>query len=1237
MHLLTAQSGAIHDGSEPIDLEQTPGDIVVLTAADTEIAALARAQAARPANAPTLRLASLLSLSHNFSVDLYIEKTLAHAKLIVLRLLGGPSYWRYGLDEITRLARGRNIKLAVLPGDPKPDPSLAAFSTLPQADCDALFAYLVEGGPDNLQAALAYGAFLLDRGPRPAPARPLARAGLYREAPARCQQPPNRQAAIIFYRALVQSSDTAPIDALIDALATRNIAARAYYVTSLKDAQAAQTLQAAFADQPPDLIINLTAFALSQPGLPFAGTLLDDGRRPVLQAVLAGQSEEAWQANSQGLGPRDIAMNVALPEIDGRIFSRAISFKKKLSFDAATMANIVGHAPRTDRVAFVADLATAWLRLHHTPPQDRRVALILANYPTSSGRIANGVGLDTPAGTANVLKALRQAGYHLPGAPDSGAALMALLTGGPHNANPQSGGGILLSVADYQALARAHIPPPLFAAVTARWGAPELDPAFDHAAGGLRLAMHRFGHLVLGIQPARGFAIDPKASHHDLALVPPHSYLAFYLWLRHHFDAHAIIHMGKHGNLEWLPGKAMALSAHCYPEAVLGAMPHIYPFIVNDPGEGAQAKRRTSAVIIDHLTPPLARAETYGPLKDLEALIDEYYEASGVDPRRLKLLAGQILDLAQKTGLARDCGIRPEDEENTRLQKLDNFLCELKEMQIRHGLHIFGQSPQGALLVDLLLALVRVPRGTGKAGEASLIRALAEDLKLAGDTGFDPLDCAMAANCTGPRPPALRKLSAAAWRTQGDTVERLEQLARALVAQELSPPPHWTHTRAVLDHLQQNIAPRVAACGHAEITALLTALDGRFIPPGPSGAPTRGRLDVLPTGRNFYSIDNRIVPTKAAWRLGAKSAERLITAYRQEHGRWPRTFGISAWGTANMRTGGDDIAQALALIGAQPRWDAASRRVTGFEIRSLSELKRPRVDVLFRISGFFRDAFPGQIELLESAIRAVAALDEPEDSNPLRARFQQAPGTSPPPSIFGTRPGSYGTGLQTLIETGAWDETRELAAAYLDSSAHAYGGGHDGARARDALEDIARRLDAVVHNQDAREFDLLDSDDFYQFEGGLAAAVKSLRGQMPAIYHNDHARPENPKIRRLEEELARVLRARALNPKWLKAMRRHGYKGAAELAQTVDNLFAFAALTEAVPAQHFELIFEAYILDDDTRAFLHDANPAALRDIAARLLEASRRGFWQPQRNSAHAQLTTLARAATPSTKNERT
>jgi len=917
---------------------------------------------------------------------------------------------------------------------------------------------------------------------------------------------------------------------------------------------------------------------------------------------------------------RDLAMNVALPELDGRVLAGATAFKAALRHDPRTECDVVSHAPAEDRIAFAADLALGWADLRRTLAAERRVALVMANYPNRDSRLGNGVGLDTPASVTGILSALKVTGYDVEGAPDTSAALMDRLRAGVTNAavTARTAGPVL--DLDVYAGFFATLPTATREAVKARWGEPYADPWFDALADGFRLPVHVFGKIVVGVQPARGYNIDPKATYHDPDLVPPHNYLAFYAWLRTTFRAQAVVHVGKHGNLEWLPGKALALSEACFPQAIAGPIPQLYPFIVNDPGEGAQAKRRIGAVIIDHLTPPLTRAESYGPLKALEALVDEYYDAAGLDPRRLKPLREEILALAASQGLDVDCGMDLADEDQA-LSALDNYLCDLKEMQIRDGLHVFGASPEGRLRDDLVVALARTPRGLGKGGEASLLRALADDLGL----DFEPLAATLGEAWSGSRPSVLAALSDDPWRTAGDTVERLEFLASRLIA-GTDADPAWPRTAAVLDEVRERLLPRVEACGEAEMAALLTGLDGRFVAPGPSGAPTRGRPDVLPTGRNFYSVDTRAVPTPIAWRLGWASAQLLVEDHLQQVGEYPKAVALSAWGTANMRTGGDDIAQALALMGCRPTWEAATGRVTGFEILPLATLGRPRVDVTLRISGFFRDAFGPQIDLLDSAARAVMALDEPPEDNPAAARFHAEGGDEAAGArVFGSKPGAYGAGLQALIDEKLWTDRADLAEAFLVWGGYAYGVGGEGEAARPLLERRLTAVDAVIHNQDNREHDLLDSDDYYQFEGGLTATVTQLKGVAPRTYHNDHSRPERPVIRTLEDEIGRVVRARLVNPKWIAGVMRHGYKGAFEIAASLDYLFAFAATTGAVRDHHFELAYAALLADEAVAGFMRQANPDALRDAAERLLEAIERGLWRPKSNSAAVRLAQLS------------
>jgi cobaltochelatase CobN len=1220
MHLKLDSSGNIDDGDVARDLGQDSADIVVLSAADSDLAAFGAAHATLLGDFPSVRLTNLLALGHPASVDLYVERTLRDAKIVLLRMLGGESYWPHGVESLRSDALRRGTLFACIPGELSWDAALAARGTLNASDTNAFWRYCTEGGVENAQLALRFAAHLIGRGSLPTPARPMPSAGFWRGEPAIDGRP---NAVVIFYRALVAGSDTAAIDALRTALDERGLNAVCLYVTSLKDERSAAFLRAALAAHPPDIIINATAFATATAN-DDAGVLSVSGC-PILQVAQAGISRAGWESSTRGLTPRDLAMHVVLPEVDGRIFAHAIAFKERGDSEA-------GFAPTTfrpvdDRIAATADLARAWVRLRRSQSNQRRVAIILANYPSRDGRLANGVGLDAPQSLIDVLGAMRGEGYAIENMPDDAASMMHLLQTGPTNTPAERGarlGGESWRISDYDA-AFATLPENVQRMIEARWGSPEQDP---HVVDGcFRLGLHSFGNVVVGIQPARGYNIDPKSTYHDPDLVPPHHYLAFYLWIRLHLDAHAVVHLGKHGNLEWLPGKSAGLSANCLPDAVLGPLPHLYPFIVNDPGEGIQAKRRSAAVIIDHLTPPMTRAELHDDLARLETLVDEYALAADLDPKRAAVIAEDILSLARSQRLDADVNVTRETPTNDALRALDAHLCDLKEMQIRDGLHVFGRAPQNTQRNDLLVSIARLPRSDSKPHEASLHRALALDLGL---RDFDPLTRDLADDFMEPRPKILSEISAAAWRTSGDTVERIELLAHRLVSGVLSCDAAWERTKAVLDWIGAKLRPAIDACGDAEMAALLQGLDGRFVRPGPSGAPTRGRPDVLPTGRNFFAVDVRAVPTPSAWRIGRLAAERLVEGYWQEAGEWPRAIALSAWGTANMRTGGDDVAQALALIGARPLWEETSGRVTGFAIMPLSELKRPRVDVTFRVSGLFRDAFPTQMDIIGSAVRAIAELDESEDANPIAANVRakrlalEAGGVSSESAqrqaayrVFGSKPGAYGAGLGALIDEGGWDDCGDLAGVYLDWGGYAYGGGVQGEVARDDFAERLAAIDLVAQSQDNREHDILDSDDYYQFMGGLAATVQSLRRKAPRIAHVDTSRPEAPLSRPLSHEISRVVRGRAANPKWISGVMRHGYKGAFEIAATVDYLFGFAASTDAVSNHHFDQLFASYLEDERVRDFMEAANPAALRETAARFAEAIRRGLWTPRSNRA--------------------
>jgi cobaltochelatase CobN len=1266
MHRINATSGGWNQSEGLIFLEQTPADFVLITAADTDIQTLAAAVTKLPARFPTLRVANLLQLQQQISIDTYGEQVLELAQVIILRLLGGRSYWAYGLEVVQEIVQRNGTTLIVMPGDDAVDPDLISQSTLPLGIVNQIWQYFSEGGVENFVNALQFIAdTCLLTSFNPLPPQPIPRVGLYewglrtRDWEKSVQIPstqyPIPKVGILFYRAHYLAGNTKVIDALCAALSERNLQPLPVFVSSLRDTDVQAELSEFF--QPKDseqigLLLNTTSFSLAR--LETDTPQIDLWEKldvPVLQVILSGGSVEQWELQFQGLSPRDIAMNVALPEVDGRIISRAVSFKAVHTRNPNLETDVVIYEPVSDRIEFVANLAANWVRLRSKPPQERRIALILANYPNRNGRLANGVGLDTPASCVEILQALHLAGYQVENLPTQGDELIQRLTAGVTN-DPEGREWRpvqqSVSLAEYQEYF-ASLPPAVQQDISERWGEPILDSIQNGAVSGIR-----FGNIFVGIQPARGYDIDPNLNYHAPDLQPTHAYLAFYYWVRECFGADAVVHVGKHGNLEWLPGKSVALSSNCYPEVAFGALPHLYPFIVNDPGEGSQAKRRAQAVIIDHLTPPMTRAELYGSLQQLENLIDEYYEAESLDPSRLPAICDRIRKLVITENLYRDLGIQNEDEignlESLILKSIDGYLCELKEAQIRDGLHIFGQCPQGRQLRDLIVAIARTPNRYS----SGLTRAIAEDWGL----DFDPLtaDLSMVSG-------EWSVVNGQECRTIGDVVEVLEEHAAELVEQlithnscrdainrvstqhGLNAPLPLTALSTVLDWIGDRLLPAVQKT-HQEITNLLHGLDGGYVQSAPAGAPTRGRPEVLPTGRNFYSVDIRAIPTETAWDVGRKAAETLIECYTQEHGEYPKTLGLSLWGTATMRTGGDDIAEALALLGVQPVWDGAGRRVVDFEILPLAIVGRPRVDVTLRISGFFRDAFPNLIDLFAQAVAAVASLDEPPEQNPLAVAVRQetelwtTQGLTLEAAlersryrIFGSAPGAYGAGLQGLIESQNWTDDQDLARAYINWSCYAYssgveageqGAGSRGAKgengkissqspiaAPEAFEQRLAQMQIVLHNQDNREHDLLDSDDYYQFQGGLTAAVRSLQGKNPQTYFGDNSIPAQPRVRQLKEEIARVYRSRVVNPKWIAGVMRHGYKGAFEMAATVDFLFAYDATAKCVENHMYEGIVQAYLLDPVVSEFIQEKNPWALRDMAERLLEAHKRGLWQ--------------------------
>jgi cobaltochelatase CobN len=1110
MHLLTTTSTSLDEIVEAVDLRQPPGEIAVLSFAESDLAGLAAAWAMEQDALPSVRLTQLSDLRHPLSIDLWIDRVGRHAKVILVRLLGGLDFWRYGVDRLTAAAREHGIALALLPGEDRDDPRLADLSTLPAAELDCLLAFFREGGTDNLRALLRRlarhaGAQLEVHQPRPVPrtAGYLPRVGPVDLDRLIASLTPGRPVVpIVFYRALLLAGDLAPIDALCMALADRGLAAAPLVVPSLKDEAAAEFLRDALARLRPAMIVATTAFAAGNAAEP---TPLDGPDVPVLQVVIANTKRSAWRDSPRGLAAADLAMHVVLPELDGRVLAGAIAFKHPLPPHDGLAFTALTNNPEPDRVAMVAERIAALVRLQATERADRRIAVLMPDYPGAPGRTGYAVGLDVPESVVVLLADLKTAGYTVDHAPETARALLDAVASFSSHPSAESEESYL-PLADYARLSAA-LPPEVSARVQAAWGDPAGDP--DLRDGAFRFRASRFGNVIVALAPDRGNTAERRAEYHDPALPPRHALVAFGLWLRHRAKVHALVHMGAHGTLEWLPGKAVALSETCYPEAVVGPLPVIYPFIVSNPGEAAQAKRRIAAVTIGHAPPPLVSGSLNGDARELERLVDEYAQADGLDRRRRERLARLIVEHAERSGLAREAGVASDLDPDQALRRIDAWLCDLKDLRIKDGQHVYGRAAPDA----------------------------------------DPL---------------------------------------------------WQASAA------------------AERAALLAALDGRRIAPGPAGSPERGRRDVLPTGRNLFTADPRALPTRTAFDLGRVAADEVIRSYLQSHGEMPRALVIDLWGSATLRTGGEEIAQGLALMGCRPVWDHATGRVTGIEVEAAAAIGRPRVDVTWRVSGLFRDMFPTQIALLDAAVRAVAGRDEPAEDNPL-ASAARSDSDSAPARIFGTAPGAYGAGIEHLL--GREHDRAMLGAAYLAAASHAYAAAADhGTALPGAFADRVAAADLLVHSGDDPGRDLLEGVADVSFVGGFAAAAAIL-GRAPDLVMLDVTDPQRPRARPLSAALARIVRGRAVDECFIAGQMRHGPRGATELAETVDRLVDFAETTGAVPSTLIDLVHEAYLSDPHVRAFLLRENPGAARAIAERLASVRRQGLWHPRRNDVDATL----------------
>jgi cobaltochelatase CobN len=1148
-----------------------------------------------------------------------LGEALQSCDLIVARILGSPQLMCSGFHRFRALGK----PMVVLGGEQAPNAELMELSTIPIGVAAAAHVYLAHGGPDNLRQLHAFvcDTVLLTGVGFESPIEQPVWGVMPRLRPA---DPSRLRIGILFYRAQYAAGNTAYVEALAEAVDAAGGVGVPIFATSLRDAPSDLLEYLASCD---GLITTVLAAGGTKPATASAGgddeawdvralAALDI---PILQGLSLTWDRASWAASDEGMTPLDVATQVAVPEFDGRIITVPFSFKET---DADGLPSYV---PDHERCRRVAEIAVNHARLRHIPAEQRRIAIVLSAYPTKHSRIGNAVGLDTPVSVIKLLRAMRQAGYDLgtpgeiPGTgpldpvegenPDTtagNALIHALIAAGGQDpewltAEQLSGQPVRIPTATYRRWL-TELPDDLVDAVTDAWGKAPGELFVDrrrNADGEIVAATLQAGNVVILVQPPRGFGENPIAIYHDPDLAPSHHYLAVYRWLEKEFGAHAVIHVGKHGNLEWLPGKNLGMSASCGTDAAIGSLPLIYPFLVNDPGEGTQAKRRAHATIIDHLVPPMARAESYGDIARLEQLLDEYAQVNAMDPAKAPALRGEIWTLIQAAQLNHDLGVDAAPDEQAFdefVLHVDGWLCEIKDAQIRDGLHVLGHTPEGDELINLVLAVLRSPQIFS--GATNPVPGLRASLGLAEGslTQTDAVEAQARELVTA--------LADSDWSV--DAVSNMVQ--RVLGAQNEA-------AAAALRFACREVVPRLARTGD-EITAIMHALDGGYVPAGPSGSPLRGLINVLPTGRNFYSVDPKAIPSRLAYQTGQAMAESLLQRHLDEVGEYPTSVGLSVWGTSAMRTSGDDIAEVLALLGVMPVWDEASRRVVGLEAIDPDELARPRIDVTVRISGFFRDAFPHVVAMLDDAVRMVADLDEPSHLNFVRRHAQDDFATHGDQRravtrIFGSKPGSYGAGMLPLIEAGNWRNDHDLAEVYSTWGGFAYGRDLDGIPARDDMEANYRRIAVAVKNVDTREHDIADSDDYFQYHGGMVATVRALTGADPKAYVGDSTSLDTVRTRSLTEETARVFRARVINPRWISAMQRHGYKGAFELAATVDYLFGFDATAGVVTDWMYEQLAENYVLDKDNQDFMKHANPWALRGIIEKLSEAVDRELWQ--------------------------
>ena len=1165
-----------------------------------------------------IRALEVSNLITNAQIDNYFLKTINFAKVVVLRLFGDKGTWSYGIEKLIKWQElGSNRTLLILSGTEEEDLSLNELSSIDLDTSIKITKLLRSGGRENYRRFLFCLTYLITPDTN-IPQRYTS--NIFYPNPYKYDWKDEKgfKVGIISYKSLFLANEIELSKELISQFRSIGLSPKTVFISTLKDFDVQKNLINLFKKENIKLLISTTSFSSainsSHENIDNNLNIFKSLNLPILQILTSNKSRKDWMYSSIGMNSTDLLMQIIIPEFDGRITTKPAAFKEVISINKTLCSNITSYKVDIGNIKWITKLAFNYIKLNNLNNYNKKLSIVIANYPVKNGRIGNGVGLNTPQSILNILHWLKDEGYDLGSKelPHSSSELMSILIKTRTNDIESQNNKPLdyLSLQEYLEFWN-KLPITPKNKILDRWGLPSKAP--DIEKNGFSINGHLFGKICLLIQPQRGYDIDSNRDIHSPDLPPPHRYLAQYYWLEKIFESNAICHVGKHGTLEWLPGKSIGLSDECFPSIICPPIPNIYPFIVNDPGEGSQAKRRSHATIIDHLTPPLDKSELYGKLSNLEQLLDEYYEAKLLNSERINIIEKSIFEII-KTDFKEITFI----DESNRIEKIDSFLCEIKESQIRTGLHIFGSRQKCINEINLILSIARVPTSNRN----GLLQYIASTLNLDFDpwtNNFEQIlskkDKEILSNYLNDQVINTRR-----------TLEFLDNQAKYLIyyffykknliindlekienKKILSIFSQQKIHKEYFYQIHKEILEPIIQSHSKEKLSFLNALRGLYVVSGPSGAPTRGKTEVLPTGKNFFSIDSRGLPTESAWIVGCKSASQIIDLYKQEHGEDLQNIAISVWATSTMRNGGEDICQILYLLGVKPIWDGPSRRVIDLEIIPLSVLNRPRVDITLRISGMFRDAFPNLISLVYKAIKLVSLVDEDINFNPILASFKNGDSLN---RIFGSAPGSYGAGLQELISNSSWENINDFADSYINWSKWIYSDSNEPTENKKELENVLKNIQVVIHNQDNREHDILDSDDYYQFQGGISSAIKKLKGKFPAIYHGDLSKFRLSKINKLSHEINKVVRTRVLNPKWIDGMKENGYKGAFEFSATLDYLYAYDATTELVSDWCYTQIYNTWICDKDLNKFFMENNPWALRDISQRFLEIINRDMW---------------------------